>query len=104
MHFSIGSYQKLGEIPRNLSCLASLLVVQLRVESQELVDLIAVLTVDFDLIEQWEIYVEVSLDVFLDFCVIPRFLSHELISRESEDLKSLGLVFLVEIDKLLVVI
>jgi len=64
----------------------------------------AVFSIDFNFIEKRKIYIEVSLDVFLDFSVVPWFLSHELVSRESENLEALGFIFLVEFHHLFIVV
>ena len=56
---------------------------ELRVESQELIDFVTVFTIDFYLIEEREINIEVSLDVLLNLGIIPRFLTHKLVGRKS---------------------
>jgi len=78
-----------------LSCF---FIVQLRVESQKFKDFTAILTINFNLVENREIHIEIRLCVLLDLRVVPWLLSHELIRRESKNLEPLGLVLFVEFD------
>jgi len=98
MNFPIWSDEEFSEIPRNLMSLSCLFIVQLRVESQKFKDFTAILTINFNLIENRKIHIEICLRVLFDFCVIPWLLSHELIRRESKNLESLGFVLFVEFD------
>lgn len=84
-HRAISSYEELGEIPRD----GRVTVLFRDGRGQATVQLASVVTVDLDLREHWKIDVVVGGRELGDFGIGTGFLRPELITRKSENVKTL---------------
>ena len=66
--------------------------------TEELEDLVSVLTIHFDFVEHWKLYSPLVDRVFFNLLLIPRFkILSKLIARKGQYLESVFLVFVIEL-------
>ena len=93
--FAFGVNQEFCEIPWNLLCLALLCIKELRVTTQILVDLTTLGAIDVSFLKHHEFSTVELTSESLDLIIATRFLFHELIAGECQDLKTLVPILLV---------
>jgi len=87
-HFSLRVDEKFSEVPGNHFCSICFGVKKLTIVSQINEKRMSIFTIYFNLFHNWELYIEIFFDKFVDFFRWSTFLSKELVARESQNLKS----------------
>jgi len=102
-HLSFTVQNELGEVPWNHVSLTSLAVVQLAMVSQKHEQWVGALAVYLDLLEDWELSVEILVNEFTDLLGRTVLLTEKLVAGEGQNLEALGTKLLMHIDHSLVV-
>lgn len=100
---SVPVHNKLGEVPGNHSSFTLLRIVELAVVAEILEERVGIGAVDLDLGEHGEVNLKVFLDELLDFLFTAALLTEELVTWESQDLKAILMVLLVDPHELLII-
>jgi hypothetical protein len=82
---SVVVHHELGKIPGNLMGFVVFLVVELTVVSEESINGMCVLSIDFDLLHYGEVAIVLAPDEVLNFLRSSRLLLPELVAREGDD-------------------
>ena len=103
-HFSFRIHEEFSKVPGNYLGFSCFLIEKLTVISEENEDRMSFLPIDFNLLQNREVNIELGLDKLLNFFRRSTFLPKELITGKSQDLKSSLSPSVMSFDHLRVVI
>jgi len=103
-HVAVAVDEEFGEVPRNVTSFLRFTVVKLAVGTQVIVHIVGVGALHVDLGEHRELGTVVASSKRLDVSLIKRFLLCKYVARECENLESIAVELLIDLNHFFVVL